>query len=168
MGAATLSSGTPFSNYTIAADLLGQWPVVDAAAPGSSSFTERFLAQGYNASPEPMLVDLSQLDNVTFASRLTTIFNTWIQIAQTSGPMLATSATPVSVISFEITACNWFFFTVFTLTSIFLILCCCFRIWLRYQISTPDILGYVSSSTIENHYVSIPVHSQGREALWMV
>jgi hypothetical protein len=51
--------------------------------------------------------------------------------------------------------CNWLFFTILTLASIFLILSSCLGIWLSYCISTPDILGYVSSLTIESPYIPI-------------
>lgn len=46
MRAPTLSTGTPFSTYDVAAQLFGQWPIVDDASTGTSSLTEQFLANG--------------------------------------------------------------------------------------------------------------------------
>jgi hypothetical protein len=170
MGVPTQSFSTPFSNFTIAASQLGLWPLVDTASPGTSSFTELFLAQGHATELDLRLVDLSQLDNITFATRLTTIFNTWIQTAQPRNTepqksdlsrfqpyhMNSTFATPLQFYPFTIITCDWFYFTVLTLTSIFLLLCCLLSIWLRHKLSTPDILGYVSSSTNDNPYISLP------------
>ena len=174
VGVATLSDVTPFNNYTLAASLYGQWPAVDSASTGVSSFTERYIAYGgiYGAFSletdsgpliQPSLVDLSVIDNVTFANRLTTIFNTYIQTTQTTYAgnvdlnqvQYSTYSTPVLWLPFDIVACNWIYFTILTLASVILLICSLSSIWLRFRIKTPDILGYVSSSTIESPFISI-------------
>lgn len=168
-----VTTRTPFNDLNITANLLRFWPLVDAATPGYSSLTEQFLAYGLNSSGQRTVVDLSQLDNVTFAARLSTIFNTWIGSTQTAttprptevtwqllggltGIDITDSTTPVKVLPFEIVACNWLFFAILTATSVLLILCCVFSIWLRRRLSTPDVLGYVSSSTIDNAHACFP------------
>jgi hypothetical protein len=167
MGMSTQSISTPFSNSTVATSLLGLWPLVDAASPGTSSLTEQFLAHGNHTRFQPGLIDLSQLDNITFATRLTTVFNTWIQEARSYSIVSdsaryrpdylnSTSATPLQFLPFAIMTCNWVFFTLLTLTSIFLLFCCFFSIWVHHKLITPDVLGHVSSLTTENPYVSIP------------
>jgi hypothetical protein len=67
----------------------------------------------------------------------------------------ATSATPLFLTPFTIVVCNWIYFTVVTITSIFLTICALLSAWMRYQISTPDTLGYVSSMMVENPSISI-------------
>jgi hypothetical protein len=57
---------------------------------------------------------------------------------------------------FALVAYNWVFFAILALTSVFLILCSALSIWLRYRFSTPDILGYVSSHSVEHPYMEIP------------
>ncbi|KAL2072546.1 hypothetical protein VTL71DRAFT_11889 [Oculimacula yallundae] len=170
------SAITPFKDFDVTSKFLTQWPLIDAASPGSSSLTEQFIALGYNMTAysflEPLEVDLSKLDNVTFARRFTTIFNTYVQATQLkidrdnprasklmlslSGSTKSNSATPLYVKPFRVIACNWLFFTILLVLSLFLICCCGLNIWLLMRISTPDILGYVSTSTIENPYVLIP------------
>jgi hypothetical protein len=151
---------------------------MDAATLGVSSITEQYLAEGLNSyhnSPIASLVDFSLLDNTTFATRLTTIFNTYIQTlqncpgsnldygqynttiwAKTNNCLLNdTSSTPLQFLPFVLVTCNWIFFTILALTSTLLLFCCCLNIWLIRSLSTPDIMGYVSSLAIQNPYVSI-------------
>jgi hypothetical protein len=158
MGVPTISTTTPLSNYAIAADTFGKWPILDVAGFNTSSVTERYIAQGDNL--QASLVDLSSLDNVTFATRLTTIFNTWYLTLHTANntlsPMKSVSGTPFLLAHFPIFRCNWVWFTVLVLISLSLILCCVLNIWIARRLSTPDILGSVSCLTIENPYVSIP------------
>ena len=176
---------TAFRDFNLSTKLLTQWPLIDPGFPGTSSLTEKFIALGPDAldtsaidvnetNPyffEPFAVDLSTLDNVTFARRLTTVFNTYVQATQLrierdtrsistlmiseGGLTKSSSATPLLVLPFKLVACNWLFFTILTVVSLFLIGCCGLNIWLLRQISTPDILGFVSSSTIENPCVLI-------------
>jgi hypothetical protein len=174
VGVANLSDFTPFNNYTLAASLYGQWPAVDSASTGVSSFSERYIAYGgiygaFNLETDsepliqPSLVGLSVIDNVTFANRLTTIFNTYIQTTQTTHAGIvdlnqvqySTYSTPVLWLPLDIVTCNWIYFTILTLASVILFICSLSSIWLRFRIKTPDILGYVSSSTIESPFVSI-------------
>ncbi|PMD30946.1 hypothetical protein L207DRAFT_591891 [Hyaloscypha variabilis F] len=176
VGVATLSDVTPFNNYNLAASLYGEWPAIDSASTGVSSFTERYIAYGgiygaFNLETDsgplvqPSLVDLSIIDNVTFANRLTTIFNTYIQTTQTKTTQAgildlnqvqySTYSTPLLWLPFDIVDCNWIYFTILTLASVILLICSLSSIWLRFRITTPDILGYVSSSTIESPFVSI-------------
>jgi hypothetical protein len=158
MGIPTISMTTPLSNYTIAANTFGKWPILDVAGFNTSSVTERYIAQGNNL--QDSLVDLSSLDNFTFATRLTKIFNTWYLTLHTNNntlsPMKVVSGTPFLLAHFPIFKCNWFWFTVLVLISLSLILCCALNIWIARRLSTPDILGSVSCLTIENPYVSIP------------
>jgi hypothetical protein len=167
VGAATLSDVTPFNDYTLAANLYRQWPEVDSPSVGVSSLTERYIANGFNWQnnsdwpAQPSLVDLSVLDNVTFANRLTTIFNTYTQTTQldplaNNQLQYSASATRLLWLPFEVVVCNWVYFTILTLASIILLICSILSILLRCRISTPDIFGYLSSSTIENPYVPIP------------
>jgi hypothetical protein len=148
MGIPTLSSTTPLNDYIIAANTFGQWPILDAAGYNTSSVTARYIASGANLNLQPGLVDLSSIDNITFSSRLTTIFNTWyltLQIANgTLGYMNSTQETPLLLDPFEFFACNWFWFTVLVVVAISLILCSALNIWLLRNLSAPDILGSVS------------------------
>jgi hypothetical protein len=157
MGVPSISTATPLSNYSIAANIFGQWPIVDSGSSDTSSLTKQYIAQG--ADFQPSLVDLSGLDNITFATRLTTVFNTYYLTSQgnngTLGIMSSMAATPTLLRPFTLITCNWFFFTVLTVTSIFLFLSTAISIYLQYHMFTPDILGYVSSLTTENTYVPI-------------
>jgi hypothetical protein len=166
VGVATLSDVTPFNDYTLAANLYRQWPEVDSPSAGVSSLTERYIANGSNWQnnsywpTQPSLVDLSVLDNVTFANRLTTVFNTYTQITQldpfTNNQLqYSASATRLLWLPFGVVACNWVYFTILTLASIILLICSTWSVLLRCRISTPDIFGYLSSSMIENPYVPI-------------
>ncbi|KAF4610416.1 hypothetical protein G7Y89_g15703 [Cudoniella acicularis] len=127
-----------------------------------SSFAGQDIALGNKLQEgPPRLVDLSSLDNVTFAQRLSTIFNTYIQSVQKSsysnpGSFLLSTPTPLIFEPFPIMSCDWVFFTTLTVTSIFLTICSALDIWLSYRILTSDILGYVSSMSIENPHLRIP------------
>lgn len=75
----SLSTTTPFDNYNIAANVFSQLPIVGSSSPGTSSPAEQYLALGPDFQVTPSLVDLSDLDNVSFATRLTTVFNTYFK-----------------------------------------------------------------------------------------
>ncbi|KAE9376443.1 hypothetical protein N431DRAFT_501317 [Stipitochalara longipes BDJ] len=94
------------------------------------------------------LVDLSTVGNITFATRLTTAFNTYIQVDQicnifkeadnasraTDRPcwLNVTSSTPLRMLPFAVVSCNWVFFTIITLASMILLVCACLNIWLNH------------------------------------
>jgi hypothetical protein len=175
MNPATTMTTTPFTNYSVAASLFGQWSLMDVASSGISSITEQYLAQGLGAYTNTLnasLVDLSDLDNKTFASRLTTIFNTYVQTRQDCSYygwadwndiciLNATSSTPLQLQPFPLVTCNWVFFTILTVTSTLLFICSCLSIWLSHRLSTPDIMGYVSSLTIENPDIPVTGKASG-------
>jgi hypothetical protein len=166
MGIASVSTSTPFSNSSLAANIFEHWPQVDPASLGMSSLTEQFLAQGANFTPS--LVDLSKLDNYTFASRLTTIFNTYIQTPQSNGPedplpsdnlnssnvLLDTFHNPLPFPPFVLVSCNWVWFGILSFASTFLIICASLSIWLSHSLSTPDLMGYVSTMVQHNPHIS--------------
>lgn len=51
---------------------------------------------------------------------------------------------------------NWIWFTIVPFTSTLLLVCSVLSAWLKYKINTPDILGYVSSMTLENSHATPP------------
>ncbi|KAE9380087.1 hypothetical protein N431DRAFT_459056 [Stipitochalara longipes BDJ] len=164
MGIASVSPITPFSNSTLASNVFGQWPLVDPASFGTSSLTEQYLARGSNFTAS--LVDLSKLDNQTFSARLTTIFNTYVQTRQpntidsdfylSSDPgtwIKGTSHDALSFMPFVLVSCNWIWFGILTLASTFLIVCASLSIWLIHRLSTPDLMGYVSTMVLHNPHI---------------
>jgi hypothetical protein len=67
-GISSVSTTTPFRNYSIAASIFGQWPVIDAPSPGISSLTEQYLSEGFGVSVLDItkkLVDLSTVVGFT-------------------------------------------------------------------------------------------------------
>ena len=160
MGPGTISNFTPFTDYATASATFSNWPLMDVASLGISSLVEQYIATGYSFNQT--LVGLSIIDNITFATRLTTLFNTYIQLeprctngdnsmaAESSCWLNATSSTPLQKFPFILISCNWGFVTILALASMILLFCACLNLWLIRQISTPDILGYVSSLPIEN------------------
>jgi hypothetical protein len=166
MGIASVSTSTPFSNSSLASNIFEHWPQVDPASLGMSSLTEQFLAQGANFTPS--LVDLSKLDNYTFASRLTTIFNTYIQTPQSNSPgdplpsdnlnssnvLLDTFHNPLPFPPFVLVSCNWVWFGILSFASTFLVICASLSIWLSHSLSTPDLMGYVSTMVQHNPHIS--------------
>jgi hypothetical protein len=174
MDPATVTTTPPFTNYSVAASLFAQWPVMDAASSGVSSITEQYLAQGLEGQSgilNASLVDLSDVDSKTFASRLTTMFNTYIQTLQgcsyygwedVNGCALnATSSTPLQFQPFALVTCNWVFFAILTIASTLLLICSCLSIWLSYRLSTPDIMGHMSSLAIENPDIPVAGKASG-------
>jgi hypothetical protein len=167
MAPAQISSMTPFSDSSYASEYLDTWPIIDYAPSNGSSAAEHWLLNGY-IDLDNGLVDLSTVNNAEFSSRLTTAFNTlWVSQLWTGGnvtmrvgqrPCLlnVTSATPMVFLPFTIVTCNWYWFTILIAASLILIVSALFSTWLCYRINTPDILGYVSSMTIENPYINIP------------
>ncbi|KAE8442199.1 hypothetical protein EG329_003728 [Mollisiaceae sp. DMI_Dod_QoI] len=135
------------------------WPLIDPNTPGISTRTETFLATGstsFNVGHNT--VDLSEVDSVTFSNRLTTAFNTfWLASLSSdvksgiSFPITdATTTTPTFHIPFEVVRVNWAFLSILLMTSVALLFCSIFGIWLRYQINTPDTMGYISSMEADN------------------
>jgi hypothetical protein len=53
---------------------------MDVASSNTSSLTEEYIAMGY--VPFEGLMGLSSVNNITFATRLTSMFNTYIQLIQ--------------------------------------------------------------------------------------
>lgn len=162
VGPATISSTTPFTNQTLAAQLFMHWPGIDPGSLNTSSLTENYIARDSIASQR--VVDLSNIDNITFATRLTSVFNTYIQLLPlgtdpeytgSPGGLTSVSSTPLQFFPFTIESCNWTWFMILTLASTFLLFCSCLSSWLTLRLSTPDLLGYVSSSTIENPHMYI-------------
>ncbi|CAG8976939.1 hypothetical protein HYALB_00008850 [Hymenoscyphus albidus] len=147
--------------------IFSAWPRLDPATGSVPSVTETYLATGkaWKGKTETSTsYDLSKIDRKTFENRLTTAFNTLLltslQVARLGTTRaeyatLASSATPLLFTPFDIIKCNWAFFAILVSTSIILIACSALNIWLRFKITTPDVLGYVSSSTIDNPYFQI-------------
>lgn len=170
MGTASVSTTTPFGNFSLATNIFGNWPLVDPASFGISSLTEQYLAQGPNFTAS--LVDLSKMDNSTFSGRLTTIFNTYIQTIQPSSQdagFIALSIfnhsfvdtwlrdkyhEPLAFKPFALVTCNWIWFTLLTVASILLIFCASISAWFSHRLSTPDLMGYVSTMVLHNPYIS--------------
>ncbi|KAF4631718.1 hypothetical protein G7Y89_g6411 [Cudoniella acicularis] len=170
------SSHTPLRNESLATEISKLWSNVDYPPINASSLTELFIRyQTWDAADA--LVDLSQMDNITFSERLTTTFNSfWILVLDRSIPQeylpgfaiddrqhfwegsvtKTTSSTPLLFRPFFIIVCNWLWFTILVITSTILILSSLACAWLRYHLNSPDILGYVSSLTIDNPYMQIP------------
>jgi hypothetical protein len=171
MGISSISTETSL-NTTSTELILAQWPRIDSGSPGRSSIAERFLFYGPDlprSTPDgnllmpngsqTELVDLSTLDNLTFSQRLTTLFNSYYLLERDAtdyGLINSTSSTPLSTLPFTLIVCNWIYFTLVLIVSMFLLLCVGFSAWLNHNLSTPDILGYVSSLTIENPHFSVP------------
>lgn len=161
VGTPTTTDSVFFKDPTIAADILRRWPLADPGSINRSSLTEQFLANGLATSPPLLVFELSDLDNVTFSTRFTTVFNTWISslkpaklnMSDEQSWVKIDNVMPLKIAPFSIVLCNWYWFTILTSTSVFLILCCFLSIWVQYQLTTPDILGYVSASTIDNPYI---------------
>ena len=166
VGRATISISTPFTDDATTSAAFSKWPLMDAASLGISSLAEQYFGTGYSFNQT--LVDLSTIDNITLATRLTTVFNTYFQLNQLENSCInyndsmaesscwldATSSTPLQTLPFVVVSCNWVFFTILTLASTILLFCSCLNLWLSRQISTPDILGYVSSLPIEDPQIT--------------
>ena len=166
VGRATISISAPFTDDATASAAFSKWPLMDAASLGISSLAEQYFGTGYSFNQT--LVDLSTIDNITLATRLTTVFNTYFQLNQLENSCInyndsmaesscwldATSSTPLQTLPFVVVSCNWVFFTILTLASTILLFCSCLNLWLSRQISTPDILGYVSSLPIEDPQIT--------------
>ncbi|KAF4627622.1 hypothetical protein G7Y89_g10535 [Cudoniella acicularis] len=161
----THSTPTPLSDDIIAMKMFQAWPIVDPGAVNSSSITEKYLSSGSDSiNLLNSIVDLSQIDNATFSTRLTAVFNTFWLLSRSpntpntyiESPINTISSTPLVIQPFTIVVCNWVYFTILTFTSVLLIISAISAAWMHYQVSTPDILGYVSSMTIENPYTPIP------------
>lgn len=152
-------------NASFAQDTFDVWSILDPGREDRSSATERFLS---DEDPSRYLnktyVDLSSIDNVTFATRITQAFNTfWILslLPEQHGPtdysiedyslmVNAKSTTPSSFLPFNIVVCVWPYFTILVVTSLILTGCALASAWLRYRIHSLDVLGYVSSMAIED------------------
>ncbi|KAH8650592.1 hypothetical protein BGZ60DRAFT_534248 [Tricladium varicosporioides] len=161
------SFSTPLSNVNLTNRVMREWHEIDEASSKCSSVTEKYLTEGialksrYNNG----IVDLSLVDGKTFSARLTTAFNTiwlaYVYLAGDTSYMNTTKTTPTPLPSNPILVCNWIYFTILVATSIFMIFCGVLCTWLSYHITSPDIMGYVSSMTIENPYFNIPGTKQG-------
>lgn len=159
IGESIKSNTTPFSDSTLTLTLFQIWQAIDKGSQNGSSMTEQFLASGSIRS-DPWLADISQVDNITFATRFTALFNTLLMIVNQFGdppiPWInSTSQTPPTLLPFTVVKCNWLWFGILLFTSLLLIVCSVLSAWLRYSVNTPDIMGYVSSLTIENPYARI-------------
>ncbi|CZR65447.1 uncharacterized protein PAC_15347 [Phialocephala subalpina] len=164
-GPPTRSLWTPLSNETVAQSIYELWQKVDKGSANCSSMTEKYLVMG-SVDPEIWLADLSQLDNVTFSSRFTALFNTlWMESNRCSNFntcwrvqdafINSTSADPMTLKPFTIMKCNWGWFGIVAFTSILLLVCSVLSVWIRYNINMPDMLGYVSSMAIEKQKSSV-------------
>ncbi|KAF8858279.1 hypothetical protein BDZ45DRAFT_802610 [Acephala macrosclerotiorum] len=102
-------------------------------------------------------LNLTEVGLVAFSMRLTTAFNTFGNDTSYDlyPTIYSTSTTPTCLLPLPIIKCNWIYFSILTITSIPLILASLACIWLRYQISTPDVLGYVSSLARANPYTPL-------------
>jgi hypothetical protein len=170
----TLLNDTPLRNVSLATAILPMWFKADRPPLGFSSWTQQYLYSGdglFGGKPNlpdagwfNQSVDLSQIDLDTLSSRLTTVFNRfWGSLYEVSlgdaeykSFLISISNTPTYFRPLPIVRCNWVFSSILTFTSFLLIGAALGSIWLRYQISTPDILGYVSSMTRNNPYTIIP------------
>lgn len=156
------ASPPAYSNTTILPTLnlsLSQfWPMVDPPPVGASTRTETFLAYGnasyaYDSRFTEPIVDLSLVPLDLFSSRLTTVFNTFWLASTTPNPnapmpyplMNATGTTQTFFDEFDVVRCHWVYLIFLLLVSGVLVALACLNAWLRYQIDTPDVLGYVSS-----------------------
>jgi hypothetical protein len=76
IGRSKFPISTLLNNPTTAHILSDLWPLSDKASSNFSSHTEQFIVSGWEYSLADRLVDLSRINNITFATRLTTLFNT--------------------------------------------------------------------------------------------
>jgi hypothetical protein len=160
MGLPTYSNSTPLLNMTYSTALFNLWNILDPVQPNISSVTEHYLSSGV-VSVSTILANLSNLNLTTndlLAQGFTALFNTvWIlafsnyfaEFNTSSTVMMQSPRTPIVV-------CSWLYFIILTGTSLFLISYTILNAWLRYHTVIPDSMGYVSSMTIENPYISIP------------
>lgn len=120
---------------------------------------------------QPIATDFSDVTGQVFSERLTTILNTVWQASLAAGsiPLVATANYSAGIGSeaffpsgsrtttiVPVYAANHLFVIILLVVALILQVCAIAGLILKYTATAPDILGYISTMTMDNPHISVP------------